>query len=816
MFLVKENHGEISTFSAKGLNVDFKDIDYYIEQKKKDSDRYKKTISLDYPKLREWDFKLLSYFKPFYAPLCDMCCMCTLGKCELSENRKGACGINLEKQQSRIALTTSCIGASTHAAHARDLVDRLIKKDPQLELKYDSSIDITSPLTTTATGIIPKTAYDLDKILACIEKELTNLLSSTHTGQEGNCIEFESKALHAGMIDTLSLEIAEIAQINLFDLNKGEAETPLLEIGMGVVDQEKPVILSIGHGIAPGSEIIDYAEDMDLSEDLEICGLCCSAIELGRVSSKTKIVGPISRQLMFIKSGIPDVVVLDEQCIRSDIFELCLQNNIPILTTTDKCSLGLSDVTSKKSSEIINEIISGNLPGVLIQDMEKLGKVAVELSLAVKRLREHSKNENNELMGKDSIEKDVSACYICKSCADESDMSETIPLKEKFLNQEYEDPETLIQQCLECGQCDRTCPAMLPITQSFSEAKNENNSLLASLYSKCVGCGRCTESCSQEMPIVDLIRWAAQQEIAQEKYLIRSGRGPIQDVEIRKVGAPIVFGDIPGVIVLAGCSNYSQGGKEVALIAEEYVKRGYIVVASGCAAMDIALYKDDEGKTLYEKYSGDFDKGGLLNLGPCVANAHAIGSAIKIANIFAKVPLENNFIDIADYIINRIGVCVIAWGAMSQKAFAITTGANRWGIPVIIGPQASKYRRLYVGDEGEARIINDKRNQETLLSEPAPLHLSYAAESLNECMVLTAKMCIRPNDNPKGRMIKLTNYVDLHKKYYGCLPLDLHQYIRDEKEIPFKDKNEILKQLDKVNWKARTRAHEPSLLDKVD
>lgn len=763
----KENNSVI----IKGLDVDFKDIDVYLDQKQKADGAHKKNVSLNYPQLREWDLNLLSYFKPFYAPLCDMCCMCTYGKCDLSNNKKGACGINLEKQQSRIALLTACIGASTHAAHARDLTDELLEENPDMELKYSNSIDLTSPIITTLTGITPRTANELDEVMSCVEKELTNLMASAHTGQEGAHLDFESKALHAGILDHLALEIAEIAQINLYDLDKGEPDTPLLEIGMGVVDSEKPVILCIGHNIAPSSKIIDYADKIELLEDIEICGLCCTAIEQQRYSPGSKIVGSISRQLMFIRAGIPDVVVLDEQCIRADILELCAERNIPIIATSDKCSLGLPDRTRESPQKIVSEIMNGDSPGVLIRDVDQVGKVAVDLALKVK----------------------------ARSL-----------LNEKSL-QEEKDLESIIHDCVECGQCERVCLAMLPITASLSEAKNGDTSLLASFYGNCVGCGKCMEACPEDIPVIDLIRMAAEEKIASEKYLIRSGRGPVQDVEIRKVGAPIVFGDIPGIIALAACSNYDKGEEEIALIAEEYLKRGYIVVAAGCAAMDIALYKDEEGKTLYEKYPGDFDKGGLLNLGPCVANAHAIGSAIKIANIFAKVPLENNFTEVADYIVNRIGVCVIAWGAMSQKAFAIATGANRWGIPAIIGPQASKYRRLYLGDDLEPRNIKDQRDQSEVMCEPAPLHLAYSAESINECMTLAAKLCIRPNDTPRGRMIKLSNYIDLYKKYYGTLPSDLHLYIRDEKEIPFKEKDEILKKLKEMNWEPRKSPQEPSI-----
>jgi acetyl-CoA decarbonylase/synthase alpha subunit (EC 1.2.99.2) len=249
------------------------------------------------------------------------------------------------------------------------------------------------------------------------------------------------------------------------------------------------------------------------------------------------------------------------------------------------------------------------------------------------------------------------------------------------------------------------------------------------------------EVCKESIPILDLIRES--RKGSAEKFLIRAGRGPVQDIEIRRVGAPIVFGDIPGVISLAGCSNYPAGEVDVQLIAEEFLKRGYIVMAAGCAAMDIALSHDDDGKTLYERYPGDFDRGGLLNLGPCVANSHAIGSAIKIAGIFAKIPMERNTVEIADYILNRIGVCVIGWGAMSQKAFAIITGANRWGIPAVLGPHASKYRRLYLG-ESAPRLITDRGDGSPVPSEPAPIHLTYAAESINECIVMASKMCIRP------------------------------------------------------------------------
>jgi acetyl-CoA decarbonylase/synthase complex subunit alpha len=186
-----------------------------------------------------------------------------------------------------------------------------------------------------------------------------------------------------------------------------------------------------------------------------------------------------------------------------------------------------------------------------------------------------------------------------------------------------------------------------------------------------------------------------------------------------------------------------------------------------------------------------------------VANAHISGAAIKIANIFARRPLRANYEEIADYILNRVGACGVAWGAYSQKAASIATGFNRLGVPVIVGPQGSKYRRMYLGraEDRESFTIYDARTGERVWVGPAPEHLIITLETMEECMVWTAKLCIRPNDTTKGRMIKLTHYVDLYKRIYGKLPPDLNMFIRTEADIPVTFKDEIMQYLKEVDWK---------------
>jgi acetyl-CoA decarbonylase/synthase complex subunit alpha len=724
--------------------------------------------------LRSWDFKLLERYKPFYAPFCDMCCMCTFGKCDLT-GKKGACGIEIDAHQARLFLLACCIGTSNHGAHARHLLDYLLKKHgEEFPIDLGMNIDIEAPIIRTIIGKKPKKLGDLAEVLNYCEEQLMNLLSSTAMGQEGNTLDFESKSLHAGMIDNLAKEVCDIAQIVTYEMPKGDEDVPLVELGLGVVDKEKPTVLCIGHNIAPGAEIIDYIESEGLYESVEVCGVCCSALDVSRHDKHAKIVGPISKQLKFIRSGVADVIVIDEQCIRTDVVEEALKNKAVVIATTDKSCQGLPDKTNEDSDKIVSELVKGRVDGVLILDPEKVGEVAVKAALKV------SKNRRN---------------------------IKALPTLKEVIEQAGD--------CIQCGWCERVCPSGFPVYDAVQSAREGELSKITNLDDLCYSCGRCEEECRAELPLVSMITRTGNYYLKNQKYKMLTGRGPIQDVEIRKVGAPIVFGEIPGVIAFAGCTNYPKSSSELAEMAEELLKRNYIVVAAGCAAMSIGEYKDEEGESLYEKYGGSFEAGGLVNLGSCVSNAHAVGACIKIANIFAKRPLRGNYEEIADYILNRIGACGVAFGAYSQKAAAISAGLNRWGIPVILGPHGTKYKRLLLGrkDQKDSWKLNDFRTGEVVDGEPAPEHLIYAAETKEEVISLIPKFCIRPNDTPKGRQIKLNNYIDLYNKYLGAFPDDIHLFVRKESDIPIKYKKQLMEILASKGWEPREFIAEPSLRD---
>jgi acetyl-CoA decarbonylase/synthase complex subunit alpha len=727
--------------------------------------------------LRDWDMKLLNKYKPFYMPDCDLCCLCTYGKCDLTAGKRGACGLDIAAQSSRIVLIACSIGAATHTAHARHVVDHLVEKyGRNYPLDVGGlNVKVEAPVTRLVTGIRPKTLGDLMEVLDYCETQITHCLSAAHTGQEGNNLDFESKAFHAGRIDQVGMEVADIAQISAFDFPKADPEAPLIEMGIGTVDTSKPVIMCIGHNVVPSVGIIDYMKESKLDGKIEVVGLCCTAFDNTRYYDRAKIVGPISWQLRFVRGGFADVVVLDEQCIRTDIFSEAERVKAPVIAASEKNCMGFKNRTNDPADEIVADLVSGKVPGVLILDPEKVGEVAVKVATKI------------------------------------------APIRRKYrVLPEIDEIKALAKTCRQCNMCQRSCPQDLPIPAALKAAAEGNLGPLTDLYEECIGCGRCEEACPVKLQIHSFIVKAGERCMLEEKNYCRSGRGAVQDTEIRNVGSPIVLGEIPGILAVVGCANYPHGGKDVYDICREFALRRFIVVTSGCSAMSAGSYKNAEGKTLYEEFPGEFAAGGVLNVGSCVANSHIAGAAIKVANIFAKRPLRGNYEEIADYIHNRVGAVGLAWGAYSQKAASIAAGFWSLGVPVLVGPHGSKYRRMLLGraDKPENWEVYDARTGEKVNVGPAPEHLFQTVETPQEAMVAIAKLCMRPNDTWKGRSIKLSHYIDLHKRHYGCMPPDIHLFVRTLADVPMTMKDEIVKILEAKGWK-ETVIPDPTLLPRM-
>jgi acetyl-CoA decarbonylase/synthase complex subunit alpha len=719
------------------------------------------------PDLRQWDMRLLKTYAPFYAPFCDLCCFCTYGKCDLTEGRRGACGIDIATQQARFVLMACLMGCSAHAAHGGHILEFLIDKyGPDKKIDLGTSIEVEAPNIRTVVGLKPETLGDLVIALDYVFKEIAHLLDSTHTGQEGSALDYESKALHASMLDHVGMEVADIAQIVGFGFPTSVADTPIVELGWGAIDKTKPVILVSGHNPATSTVLIDYLREHNLEDQVEVCGLCCTALETTRYSDKAKIVGPLSRALFFMRTGVADVIMTDEQCIRTDTPQEAAKVGSAMIACLDKAMYGLENATDWDTDEIVRRMVD-NKEQFAILDPSKAAEVAVRVAMKI------------------------------------------APERKKGWVTEEEAIE-LAKKCTNCRMCEQVCPNLFNIGGGITEVAKGNFDLIRQQFLQCIGCGKCEQECPNNVPIFKIMQTAA----GTETWKCRAGRGPVMDTEIRNVGAPITLGTIPGVIAIVGCSNYPDMD-DIADMVEEFAKRKYIVVLTGCAAMAAGMKKDKDGLTVYEKYPPNFDAGGVVNIGSCVSNAHISGAAIKIANIFAALPLRGNYEVMADYVLNRVGACGVAWGAYSQKAASIGTGFNRLGVPVVLGPHSSKYRRLYLSrkEDDDWRVMDARKREIVDTVEPAPEHLAYVCETKEKAMPMIAKLCIRRNDTPQGRAIKLNHYISLYKKYIGPgLPEDIHLFVRRDADIPLVYKKEVRAYLQEIGWQPREPIGLPTLI----
>ena len=89
-----------------------------------------------------------------------------MGKCDLSGGKRGACGIGMAAQQSRIVLLSCTMGAATHTGHMRhllcDLIDSFGRDHP---IDVGSSVLLEAPHARLVTGIKPKTLGDLEDVV---------------------------------------------------------------------------------------------------------------------------------------------------------------------------------------------------------------------------------------------------------------------------------------------------------------------------------------------------------------------------------------------------------------------------------------------------------------------------------------------------------------------------------------------------------------------------------------------------------------------------------------------------------------------------
>lgn len=755
--------------------------------------------------MREWDMTLLQRYRPRYHMVNHACTLCALGPCDLNKGRRGACGQDLETFIAREALLLAVTGAAAHAAHARDVVTRLIADNgADFTLDLGEWIQILMPITQIVVGSRPRLLRDLLPVMAYIDSQIVRLLSSAHFGGESNKLDLESKTLHAGTMDIVAMEVADVAQISGYNFPKGEKDTPLIQIGMKGLSHDKPLILCVGHHSDVGWRIMNKIDMEGLNMAIEVAGLCCTAHDMARENEHNldlKIVGNLRNQLSFVRSGRADIVVTDQQCIRLDLMSEALRTGAFFIAASDQSCAGLPDETNTDTEEIASTLFDRPMRAVFISDPEKAASLSVAIARRYGRITLSSKIKIPQYNGGKNEKAEPSKIEIVSSF-------DSLCASAKF--------------CNDCGLCTHHCPINLPVSKAvYIAGEIISNSpeatadvvlsakrAFANIHPLCIACGRCDSACPRQIPVMSLIESSGDKAATQSGWM-RIGRGPIDDYEIKSTGPSIVLGDIPGVIAFLTCPEYHDGKDSVSWMARILAECGYIVMAAGCAAMDLGIGEDN----VYRQFPGTFDMGSVINTGSCVSSSHAIGALVKVASIFLHRRLDGNYTEIADYILNRIGAVGILWGGITPKSFSASAGANRLGIPVIFGPQGYRFRRTLEGNKNADGVF-DARSGRHARGGLTPSHLSIVANTREEALIQAVKLCIRPNDTTRGRQTKLRNYIDLSKSLLGEMPGDISDFVRVYDDIPEEMREELIKLLNTTDWQP-SFIPDPTLLQRL-
>ncbi len=694
--------------------------------------------------IAEWDSVLLNRYHPVYTSI-------------------PGTPMNMEETvQAKLSLQESCKGLFKQLTFARDLLDFTIKVfGRNKEIDIGSSITYPTMNTSMLTGFYTNNLDDMDRALSYAEAQLSELLLAAYFGAE-SVIEFEEKALHAGSLTFLVMEIAETIKMCCFEFfNAGNhpateySDSPPVEIvvGMGAVDRTKPVIVFFGNNFLPAWFAVEHLKRDGLEDAIEICGVGAVGHDIPRFYKRGRVLTSAVKARKVTRAGIPDVVVASETCLEFDLVAEAKRVDAKVIAYGYKAGNGLEDRSDDSVDDILNDIMENDLPGVTITIPEKAGELAVRLAIAIKQ--KGTRKENYLLA---ELKKEASRCNSCDICI---------------------------------GVC--------PGKQAISKAMDDVNAL-ADIYDNCIFCGDCEKACPEGVPIMDLIMSAAATtgKLKEDKYLMRAGRGPMSELEWRDLTFGIILGgNGPGMINIIGCGNYPGSEREVAEMTRYFLERNALVTVSGCVAADVAKYFDENG-FLFEQYIAAGVLKGLVNFGGCTAISHVPAAIYRGALIGSGYTPKANWTQVADYLYARLPVVVIMWGAATEEMYSVASGLVRSGIPVVVGPSGFKFKRYFLGDKEDRSKwwMYDGVTGEKKEVEPCPTHMLVPVDTKEEAIAMCAKLLHRPLALRDPRLASLEAENEARKEFFGDYSDDWHLYVRSEQELHVMRRAELLRKLE--------------------
>lgn len=738
--------------------------------------------------LAHWNQFLLERYKPLYLSAGHTCRDCSRGPCDLALSA-GPCGRPLPVFKSLHSLRLACRGTLSQLVISRQLLDFALKSrgaDTPVSMGKNITFADAAPSIALLTGLPVKTLADLDKAQSYAEQQLGELMTAALNGQ-GDAAGLEAMAFHAGSLLLIAMEVAEIIKVACFEFPSA-GNLPMEELedfppastlcGLGALDREKPALVFTGDDFLPAWTAVHHLQKENLTGQIEVGGIGAVGCDLARFYPAARVLTTAPRVMKVIKAGLADVLVITEGCraVNADIVSAAQRIGTKVISTSRSQTFGLHDRTGAEISSIVAELLSG-APGVVIFDAGKAGVVAGEVARRFKRLFSS--------LGADSLMSHWAAkCMASTTCLD---------------------------------ACFNACPYNLDIRRAVKESAVGDVSPLARLFTACDFCGRCEDACPEGVPIENLLVQSAGEEIREDKAVMRPGRGPVPEVEIRAQAFGLTFGNCPGIVAVIGCGT---GGmkNEAAYIAKELVSINCVVFTAGCLTLDIAKSFDEKRRQfIFQQFGSAALARSLVNCGSCTAQVHIVDEFMKVARLGGAVSHYANLMEAADYVYNRVFYSVILWGLPLDRMYALAAGYAQRGIPVIAGPASGlDFPRFLAGDKHDRRKWIDYHGAIGIKREvePAPHHLLIPAENKEEAIIMAVKLLMRSSEQRESRLSSLEAYINFHQKFFGELPDDWVLYVRSDQELPVRTRIKLLNLLrDRYGWeienyrikKARTR-----------
>jgi len=717
--------------------------------------------------LADWDHVLTERYPPLYTQSQDLCTDCEQGPCNLKEG-KGKCGLEMESLQGRLSLRKACRGCASQMIASRELLNYAFKIFPEDTPVAMGELLVMSdhcPPIGTLSGMYVKDLKDLNRVLSYGEAQLAKLWQASYSAT-ATMADLEGMVMHVGSVLLLAMGVAEMLKVSCFGFISAAKQKideldkwppPAVAGGWASIEEGKPVIAFVGDDFLPAWCAVEYLQQNDLTEQVEICGLGPAGDDTARFYDRCRIIAPMVKAGKAIRNGLFDVVVASNGCIPLDLFSEAERMESKFIWVSPQGTNKLPDRTDDPVDKIVDALLSGE-KGAWIRDVEKAGEVAVKVAQKARR-------QGNYVL------------------SDEAAIDKAKRLKDK------------------CDLCLTACPNSLPIPRAIKQLSEGNWDGFFEVERGCYFCGKCEEVSPDAAGLCDIIVAAERKQASTNKFVMRAGRGPLPLTEVLQSAFSMVFGNAPGIVVILGCGDAPQD--ELGWLASELTRRNCITFVAGCAGAEIARnYSDRRGKYIFEQYLSSVEPRSLINCGACTA-ASLANNMYMYSRAAGGIPLYGAIPEVAEGSLYST-FSLLVWGTLPDRMYALAAGYARLGIRTVVGPTSgwssgrympgNRYDRskwwIYHGDDGHKRE-----------TEPIPQHLMIPVETKEEALIMLADGFQSISEMREGRATRLDLLIELYHIFYNQLPPDWHLYVRSHLDIPTRHRIRLIKMLrEEYGW----------------